>query len=72
MTKKPTTPGGRIAAARKKAGMTQEQLADACGVGAQQIADWERDRHENGPTLPTLRKLAIGLGCPVRRLVDLS
>jgi transcriptional regulator with XRE-family HTH domain len=70
--KKPTTPGGRIKAARKKAEMTQQQLADECGVGAQQIADWERDRHPAGPKLTTLRKLAKGLGCPVRMLVDLS
>jgi len=63
MTKTPTTPGSRIAAARKKAGMTQQQLARRSGVGATYIADLEGDRGKNGPTGPTLKKLAKGLGC---------
>ncbi|MDR0840191.1 MAG: helix-turn-helix domain-containing protein [Christensenellaceae bacterium] len=37
------TIGRRIAALRKQAGMTQEQLADQLGVSAQAVSKWEND-----------------------------
>jgi DNA-binding transcriptional regulator YiaG len=38
------TPGDRIVAARKEAGLTQEQLAETTGIHRQWLGRWERGR----------------------------
>ena len=43
----------QLTAARKAAGMTQEQLADAVHVARNTISSWERGRTQ--PDLDTLR-----------------
>ncbi len=68
---KPQTPGGRIRAARLRAKMTQQQLADAMGCGQSRIADWENDRYME-PIMASLRKLAKALGCSVSELANLD
>lgn len=46
--------------ARESQGLTQEQLAEACGINR---ADISRFENGNGnPSLKTLKKLASGLG----------
>lgn len=40
--------GGRIKEARKVAGMTQKQLADAVGVYAKDVCRWEKGEYTPG------------------------
>ena len=49
------TLGKRIAAARKKAKLTQKQVGDALGLTAQAVSDWERD--QTRPEIENLRQL---------------
>ena len=44
--------GSCIANARKKAGFTQEELAEKCGVSVQAVSKWE-----NGHNLPDIENL---------------
>lgn len=46
----------QLIAARKAAGMTQEQLADAVHVARNTVSSWENDRRQ--PDLDTLRQLS--------------
>ncbi|WP_353861257.1 helix-turn-helix domain-containing protein [Azospirillum formosense] len=46
----------RIAQARKDAGLTQSQLADAVGVGQSTVGMWERGKNE--PTIEMIQKIA--------------
>lgn len=46
---------------RKKAGLTQEQLGEAVGVGHFQISRWERGAHS--PRVDELPGLAKALKC---------
>ena len=50
------TLGQKLAAYRKLAGMTQQQLGDRLNISAQAISKWEKDLTE--PALATLRVLA--------------
>ena len=50
------TIGKRIQAARKKAGLTQAQLAKECGIATITIQQYERDKRE--PKLDTVVKIA--------------
>ena len=54
------TTGERIKEARKRAGMTQKELADKLGVQFQNISSLERD--ERNPKLETLQRIAQVLG----------
>ena len=54
------TTGERIREARKKAGMTQAELADKLGIPYQSIGQWERDLRNPKPG--TLEKIASALG----------
>lgn len=63
------TLGQRIAYFRKKAGLTQEQLATACGwVGQGRLGNYERDKRE--PSLDDLRLIAGVLGVPMIDLIE--
>ena len=59
--------GHRIQAARKKAGMTQEQLAKVCGVATITIRQYETNKRE--PRAEQLRAIASALGVSVAELI---
>lgn len=61
------TTGDRIKAARKKAGLTQAELAQKLGVTYQSLAQYERGRRN--PKLETIRKIAAALGVSDRELM---
>ena len=63
-----TEVGKAIAEARKKAGMTQVELAKAIGVTQSQIANWESGWRN--PKLEALMKIAKALGIDVTSLMD--
>ena len=48
--------GGLVRAARRAAGLTQKQLAEALGVEPITVSRWERD--VTSPSLPRLRRIA--------------
>lgn len=62
------TTGERIKEARKRAGLTQKELADKLGVQFQNISSLERD--ERNPKLETLEKIAAALSIRVFDLMD--
>lgn len=63
------TLGQRIAHFRNKAGLTQEQLATACGWESKsRIGNYERDSRE--PTLEDLRVIAKALGVSIFDLIS--
>lgn len=55
------TTGQRIRAARKKAGMTQAELAEKLEIPFQSVSQWERDIRN--PKKETLERLANVFGC---------
>ncbi len=59
--------GGRILALRKKAGLTQEGVADASGLHWTYVAQVERG--ERNLTYRSILRLARGLGVPATRLM---
>lgn len=61
------TTGQRIKAARKKAGMTQMELADKLGIPYQSISQWERDTRN--PKYDSLQRIAAALGVDWTELV---
>ena len=61
------TQGERIKAARKAAGLTQEELAKRLGVPFQSISQWERDKRL--PKYETLEKIAAAIGCDIMDLI---
>ena len=64
------TKGERIKAARKKAGMTQAQLAEKLGISFQSVAQWENDLRN--PKQETLQKIADALGVSIFDLLGLE
>lgn len=60
--------GRRLRQLRRYKDFTQEQLAQAIGVSADQISNIERGI--NGPSFETLEKLAATLEVSVRDLFD--
>ena len=64
------TLGKRIAAHRKRMGMTQDKLADALGVTAQAVSKWEND--QSCPDISTLPRLAEIFGTTTDELLGLS
>jgi len=54
---------------RRRAGLTQEELAEAAGVGINTIRRIEQGEIEE-PRVSTLRKLADALGIRVRDLLE--
>lgn len=62
------TTGQLIKAARKKAGMTQAQLAEKAGVAAITIQQYELGKRQ--PRLAQLQAIASALGVPVQDLIS--
>ena len=61
------TMGKRIAALRKQAGLTQEQLAEQLGVTAQAVSKWEND--VSCPDISLLPKISQILGVSTDELL---
>ena len=61
------TVGARIARYRKRAGLTQQDLAVAIGVAVTSVSRWERDASQ--PHLDALREMATVLRVTVTELV---
>ena len=59
--------GEKLRAARKAAGMTQQQLAEAVGVTQRDISRWESCKREPGVLI--VKKMAQALGCSMDELV---
>lgn len=57
-----------IAATRKAAGLTQEELANKIGVSRQTVSDWERG--DATPDLANAAKIASALGVTVDALIN--
>lgn len=64
------TVGDRIKAARKKANLTQAQLAEKCGTATITIRQYEAGKRE--PKLEQLAKISYALGVPVGELLGLE
>ena len=62
------TTGEKILTARKKQGLTQEQLAQNLGVSRQAVSRWELD--EALPESSNLLPLSKALGCSIDWLLD--
>ena len=60
----PTVAGSLVLAARLKAGLTQQQLADRLGVTQPVVAAYESGRRQ--PTVPTLMRIVSGAGFDLR------
>ena len=59
-----------LQAARKAAGMSQSQLANAAGISVRILQDYERGgRDLNGAKLATMLKLCNALGCSLRDII---
>ena len=55
---------------RKRAGLTQRQLADAMGVTVKSVSAWERGVVEPRLTFAETQQLTEILGCSFQDLVD--
>lgn len=64
------TLGKRIAANRKRLGMTQDQLAEKLGVTAQAVSKWEND--QSCPDITTLPRLATIFGTTTDALLGME
>ena len=64
------TLGKRIAAHRKRLGLTQDRLAEALGVTAQAVSKWEND--QSCPDISTLPKLSKIFGITTDELLGLE
>ena len=62
--------GKKIRQLRFKAGLTQEQLADKLGIGAQSVSKWENDVAM--PDITTLPLIAEIFGVTIDDLFDLT
>lgn len=60
--------GKNLRAARKKLGLTQEQVAERSGVQAGEVSRIERGKRD--PQVSTVEKLAAALELPPGRLFD--
>ena len=64
--------GLKIAYYRKLAGMTQEELAEACGLSTGYISQLEGPNSYFCPSLKTLFTIGEILNVPVSKLVDIE
>jgi transcriptional regulator with XRE-family HTH domain len=60
--------GKNLLAARKKLGLTQEQVAERSGVQAGEVSRIEHGKRD--PKVSTLEKLAAAVELPPGRLLD--
>jgi transcriptional regulator with XRE-family HTH domain len=60
--------GKNLRAARKKLGLTQEEVAERSGVQAGEVSRIERGKRD--PQISTLEKLAAAVELPPGRLLD--
>jgi transcriptional regulator with XRE-family HTH domain len=60
--------GKNLRAARKKLGLTQEEIAERCGVQAGEVSRIERGKRD--PQVSTVEKLAAAVELPPGRLFD--
>ncbi|OPZ76812.1 MAG: anaerobic benzoate catabolism transcriptional regulator [Alphaproteobacteria bacterium ADurb.Bin438] len=60
--------GLRIKATRQIRKMTQEKLAEKCGISTESISNIERG--VNFPAFETLGSIAMALSCPMTDLID--
>jgi transcriptional regulator with XRE-family HTH domain len=67
MAKPPATVGARIRAQRLARGLTQDQLASACGVSRSAVAQWETDRA--GQLRGNISRIADALQISVEHLL---
>lgn len=59
--------GEKLKAARKAAGLTQAQLAEAIGCKQKDVSRWEAGQIEPGVLI--VKKMAQALGCSMNDLV---
>lgn len=64
----PETVGSRIRSLRIAGGLTQEQLAVACGVSRSAVAQWETDRA--GQLSGNISRIAAALAASVEFLLE--
>lgn len=64
------TTGERIKEARKRAGLTQKELADKLGISYVGISQWENN--QRNPKLETLQRIADALGVDVETIGGVS
>ena len=62
--------GGQIRKLRRRAGLTQEQLAEKAGLSLKHLGEVERGR--GNPTLSSLESLADALGVTLFELFDIE
>jgi transcriptional regulator with XRE-family HTH domain len=63
------TTGEKVREARRRAMLTQGELAEKSGVGITSIVRIERDQLDTSPRVSTLRKLAAALEVDPRELL---
>jgi transcriptional regulator with XRE-family HTH domain len=59
----------RIRRLRRERGLTQEAVAQLCGINEKHYQDLETGRKPFNPTLETLNSLAVALETPLHLLV---
>ena len=64
----PDTFGARLKTLRKKAGLTQEELAEAIGVHLNSVSLWENGEYT--PKMQSIKALAKALGVPEADLLN--
>lgn len=70
ITRMPSHFRDRIRAARKHAGLTQLQIAEACGISREAVAAWESPNRETRPDWTNMRKVSEVTGAPIDWLLD--
>jgi len=60
--------GANLREARKRLGLTQEQVAERCGVHATEVSRIEAGKRD--PKVSTLRRLAAAVEVPPGRLLE--
>jgi transcriptional regulator with XRE-family HTH domain len=59
--------GKNVKAVRAALRLTQDEMAERCGVAQNQLSKWEKGRQE--PTVESVLKIAVGAKVPIERLL---